>query len=165
MALIELLIICLIIYVFLIQTIDVRIYGGGRRVKVNISLTIFAIEFTPLSKKNKKHKWIKKQFAKAKFLARLFGFLTEGASVFISYTDSPTESNLLKTSLYLFFISALRAYAKANAESYTEVRDETPNGTSIIFTFSLARLIISLIKAAYYSLRKNSKGGAQIVRE
>lgn len=154
---IELSLICILTFVFVNQIIDVRIYRDPS-LKVNISFTLFAIELSPFKNTSKRKK--KKSHLRLGFLLRLLSYILERSRVIV-YTHDGREADVLSPAFALKNIgfNILRAYISGKALAYEEIGNDGGHKEEIRISFSVFALIISSLKATYYSISKSFKRG------
>ena len=160
-ALAESLIVFLIIFIVLLQPVDVRIFGE-ETLNVEISLTIFSIQLNNLAqnKKKRKQKFTKK-LKKILFISKIVADIINHSAVRV-HSYKPFSKDIIKSNIRMIgtavYAPLVLLYLKNSAAVYNEEYD-SKHTLDIRLTFFLMVAFISLVKASYYTLKSKVKRG------
>lgn len=159
----EYMLINLIRLIILISTVDVRVFGD-KKLSVRISFMIFAIELSDIGRKKKKRR-SKSKRSSISFLITLFKIQISKSIVTVRSFDVSSISQGPVGSLFTGILGAtVIAYLKAKGLGFISEEREGTGNIDITFSFPLYTVIISLILASYYNLKKRFKRRSRNVR-
>ena len=159
----EYMLINLIRLIILISTVDVRVFGD-KKLSVRISFMIFAIELSDIGRKKKKRR-SKSKRSSISFLTTLFKIQISKSIVTVRSFDVSSISRGPVGSLFTGILGAtVIAYLKAKSLGFISEEREGSGNIDITFSFPLYTVIISLILASYYNLKKRFKRRSRNVR-
>ena len=159
-AIAEFVTILLLVIIILLQNLDIRLRYSDC-LSVTLSLTIFAFEinnYSAVRQKRKRH--ISTSLKIVAFATRLARELLPACTV-LSHSIKPFATSNATTPPRIITASILSpillSYIRSNALAYYEI-DDTDHRLDISFSFSLAFLFISLLKASYYTVKSKQRG-------
>lgn len=159
-AIAELVTILLLVITVLLQSLDIRLRYTDH-LSIVFSLTFFSLTISHLTnvRRKRKHR-LSTMLRISAFMTRLVHDLLPRCTVVahsikpFALSDTAEPRKIIATSI---LSPTLLSYIKSGAMAYHKLGD-TGDRLDITFSFSLAALFISLLKASYYTVKSKQRG-------